>query len=63
MARHRDERISRSQVEVLDAEAWDAYRSRAAEAIAASGGRYLVRGAVAYERSLANDRSKPGFAK
>jgi uncharacterized protein (DUF1330 family) len=36
-----------SQVEVLDAEAWEAYRSRASEAIAAFGGRYLVRGAVA----------------
>jgi uncharacterized protein (DUF1330 family) len=36
-----------SQVEVLDAEAWEAYRSRAAPAIAAFGGRYLVRGAIA----------------
>lgn len=36
-----------SQVEVVDADAWEAYRSRAAKAIAAFGGRYLVRGALA----------------
>jgi uncharacterized protein (DUF1330 family) len=33
-----------SQVEVLDAEAWENYRTRAARAIAHSGGRYVVRG-------------------
>src|SRR5271154_5609314 len=36
-----------SQVEVLDPEAWESYRIRAAPAIAQFGGRYLVRGAVA----------------
>jgi uncharacterized protein (DUF1330 family) len=36
-----------SQVEVLDAEAWEHYRTRAARAIARFGGRYLVRGAAA----------------
>ena len=36
-----------SQVEVLDAEAWENYRTRAARAIADFGGRYLVRGALA----------------
>ncbi len=36
-----------SQVEVLDAEAWESYRTRAARAIAQFGGRYLVRGALA----------------
>jgi uncharacterized protein (DUF1330 family) len=36
-----------SQVEVLDAEAWENYRTRAARAIARFGGRYLVRGAPA----------------
>src|ERR1700736_1333782 len=36
-----------SQVEVLDAEAWENYRPRAARAIAQFGGRYLVRGAGA----------------
>jgi uncharacterized protein (DUF1330 family) len=36
-----------SQVEVLDAEAWENYRERAAPAIAQFGGRYLVRGALA----------------
>jgi len=36
-----------SQVEVLDPEAWENYRSRAAPAIAQFGGRYLVRGAPA----------------
>jgi uncharacterized protein (DUF1330 family) len=34
-----------SQVEVLDAEAWEHYRTLAAPAIAKFGGRYLVRGA------------------
>jgi uncharacterized protein (DUF1330 family) len=33
-----------SQVEVLDAEAWENYRTRAARVIARFGGRYLVRG-------------------
>jgi uncharacterized protein (DUF1330 family) len=36
-----------SEVEVLDAEAWENYRVRAARAIARFGGRYLVRGASA----------------
>jgi uncharacterized protein (DUF1330 family) len=36
-----------SQVEVLDPEAWENYRVRAAPAIAQFGGRYLVRGAIA----------------
>jgi uncharacterized protein (DUF1330 family) len=36
-----------SQVEVLDAEAWENYRTRAARVIAHFGGRYLVRGALA----------------
>ena len=36
-----------SQVEVLDAEAWENYRTRAAQVIARFGGRYLVRGARA----------------
>jgi uncharacterized protein (DUF1330 family) len=36
-----------SQVEVLDADAWENYRTRAARAIAYFGGRYLVRGARA----------------
>jgi uncharacterized protein (DUF1330 family) len=36
-----------SQVEVLDAEAWENYRTRAARVIAQFGGRYLVRGAAA----------------
>jgi uncharacterized protein (DUF1330 family) len=36
-----------SQVEVLDPEAWESYRTRAAPAIAQFGGRYLVRGAQA----------------
>lgn len=36
-----------SQVEVLDAEAWENYRTRAASATATFGGRYLVRGARA----------------
>jgi len=36
-----------SQVEVLDAEAWENYRTRAARAIARFGGRYIVRGALA----------------
>ncbi|WP_261556454.1 DUF1330 domain-containing protein [Frankia tisae] len=34
-----------SQVEVIDAEAWERYRELAAPAIAHFGGRYLVRGA------------------
>jgi uncharacterized protein (DUF1330 family) len=34
-------------VEVLDAEAWENYRTRAARVIAGFGGRYLVRGARA----------------
>ena len=36
-----------SQVEVLDAEAWENYRIRAAPVISRFGGRYLVRGAGA----------------
>ncbi|HEY2200587.1 MAG TPA: DUF1330 domain-containing protein [Solirubrobacteraceae bacterium] len=36
-----------SQVEVLNAEAWENYRTRAARVIASFGGRYLVRGALA----------------
>lgn len=36
-----------SQVEVLDADAWESYRSRAAPVIAEFGGRYIVRGALA----------------
>jgi uncharacterized protein (DUF1330 family) len=36
-----------SQVEVLDAEAWENYRTRAAPVIAQFGGRYIVRGAPA----------------
>jgi uncharacterized protein (DUF1330 family) len=36
-----------SEVEILDAEAWENYRTRAAPAIAQFGGRYLVRGAGA----------------
>lgn len=36
-----------SQVQVLDAEAWENYRTRAARVIADFGGRYLVRGALA----------------
>jgi uncharacterized protein (DUF1330 family) len=36
-----------SQVEVLDPEAWENYRLRAAKVIAQFGGRYLVRGAQA----------------
>lgn len=36
-----------SQVEVIDPEAWENYRVRAARAIAQFGGRYLVRGATA----------------
>jgi uncharacterized protein (DUF1330 family) len=36
-----------SQVEVLDPEAWESYRTRAAPAIAQFGGRYVVRGAPA----------------
>jgi uncharacterized protein (DUF1330 family) len=36
-----------SQVEVLNAEGWENYRTRAARAIANSGGRYVVRGALA----------------
>jgi uncharacterized protein (DUF1330 family) len=36
-----------SQVEVLDLEAWENYRTRAAPVIAQFGGRYLVRGAPA----------------
>jgi uncharacterized protein (DUF1330 family) len=36
-----------SQIEVLDPEAWENYRLRAAPAIAQFGGRYLVRGAAA----------------
>jgi uncharacterized protein (DUF1330 family) len=36
-----------SEVEILDAEAWENYRTRAAPAIARFGGRYLVRGARA----------------
>ena len=36
-----------SQVEVLDADAWENYRTRAARVIADFGGRYLVRGARA----------------
>jgi uncharacterized protein (DUF1330 family) len=36
-----------SQVEVLDPDAWEHYRTKAAPAIAQYGGRYLVRGAKA----------------
>jgi uncharacterized protein (DUF1330 family) len=36
-----------SQVEILDPEAWQNYRTRAAEAWAPFGGRYLVKGAPA----------------
>ncbi len=36
-----------SQVEVLDADAWENYRTRASRVIACFGGRYLVRGAGA----------------
>jgi uncharacterized protein (DUF1330 family) len=36
-----------SQVQVLDAEAWENYRTRASRVIARFGGRYLVRGARA----------------
>lgn len=36
-----------SQVEILDPQAWEEYRTRAAKLIHAAGGRYLVRGAVA----------------
>jgi uncharacterized protein (DUF1330 family) len=36
-----------SQVEVLDADAWENYGTRAAQAITEYGGRYLVRGARA----------------
>jgi uncharacterized protein (DUF1330 family) len=36
-----------SQVEVLDIESWENYRTRAAQAMARFGGRYLVRGAIA----------------
>jgi uncharacterized protein (DUF1330 family) len=36
-----------SQVEVLDAEAWENYRIRAARVIAQFDGRYIVRGALA----------------
>jgi uncharacterized protein (DUF1330 family) len=36
-----------SQVEVLDPEAWENYRTRAAKVIAQFGGHYLVRGALA----------------
>jgi uncharacterized protein (DUF1330 family) len=36
-----------SQVGVLDPEAWENCRTRAAPAIAQFGGRYLVRGALA----------------
>jgi uncharacterized protein (DUF1330 family) len=36
-----------SQVEVLDAEEWENYRTHAARAIARFGGRYIVRGTPA----------------
>jgi uncharacterized protein (DUF1330 family) len=36
-----------SQVQVLDADAWENYRTRASQVIARFGGRYLVRGARA----------------
>lgn len=36
-----------SQVEVLDADAWEEYRVRAGRLLRQAGGRFLVRGAVA----------------
>ena len=36
-----------SQVEILDANAWEEYRSRAAKLLREAGGRFLVRGAMA----------------
>jgi uncharacterized protein (DUF1330 family) len=36
-----------SQVEIIDPDAWEQYRTRAARLIALAGGRYLVRGAIA----------------
>ena len=44
-----------SQVEVLDADAWENYRTRAARVIADFGGRYFVRGARAAAVKTTND--------
>lgn len=36
-----------SQIEILDANAWEEYRTRAAKLVREAGGRFLVRGAMA----------------
>jgi uncharacterized protein (DUF1330 family) len=36
-----------SQIEILDANAWEEYRTRAAKLLREAGGRFLVRGAMA----------------